>query len=187
MIRSVLAVSALVAAFAHGCGRPSGPAVDGSGATETGTAAPVAPPTPASVRILGQWEVVANAPSGPVRLGMRFTETTLARFSSGRMTAELPARVVEETEDSVLIELGEGAGEGSGAPLRERFRLIGDDALVHDAVPELVFRRGTIAPHGPEPVPPDDLAAAAGGSGEAAPSDGSGAPGGSGQEAGGAP
>jgi hypothetical protein len=131
--------------FATACGRgePTGDSAAGSGSGATSgetavAAAPAVPPRPASQRILGRWEFrpPENTP-GPV-LAIEFAPDALRRFTNGRETSTQQWVIVDETADDVAIEVTQLR---HGRSTRDRWRLLDDGRLVHEAAPDIVYVR----------------------------------------------
>ena len=96
-----------------------------------------APPTPASTRIRGTFSYEASHGDARVQLGVAFDGGTLVRSTSGAVTSRQPYRVLDEGEDSVLIELV----TTDERLIRRTFVLLDDDRIVDDAAPDVVYVR----------------------------------------------
>lgn len=140
-------VSATLLAFSFAvaaCGqeRPAETAASGSSrgsVAELAVAtAPATPPRPASQRILGTWEYQPPTGSvGPV-LRIEFAPELLRRSTNGRETSAQQWVIVDETADDVAIEVTQLR---HGRSTRDRWRLLDDSRLIHEAAPEVVYTR----------------------------------------------
>jgi hypothetical protein len=111
------------------CGRGAPSTAAGSGAAAQAALAPVAP---MSARILGRWEHTTPAATH----AFAFRPGELVRWVNGTETARQPWRTIEERSDEIVVALRGADGDEVAV-----YRLESDDAIVHAAAPDIVFRR----------------------------------------------